>query len=101
MAGPNLLGRRADLEVTGQRIDSQFSVPEAGDFLKRKNADNLMIKALFLIAYAYFTERPEKQKRRLRKRLFCFLNSKLLPIRSLPQMRMGMMMMYIYRQDSS
>lgn len=52
MAGPNLLGRRADLEVTEQRIDSQFSVPEAGDFLKGKNDDNLMIKALFLIAYA-------------------------------------------------
>jgi hypothetical protein len=51
MAGPNVLGRRADLEVTGQRIDSHFSVPETGNFLKGKSAANLMIKALFLIAY--------------------------------------------------
>jgi hypothetical protein len=51
MAGPNLLGRRADLEVTGQRIDSHFSVPETDDFLKGKNVENVKIKSLFLIAY--------------------------------------------------
>jgi hypothetical protein len=47
MAKPNALGRRADLEVTELRIDSQESVPELSDFLKGQNARGESIKALF------------------------------------------------------
>jgi hypothetical protein len=92
MAGPNLLGRRADLEVTGQRIDSHFSVPETDDFLKGKNLENVEIKSLFLIVYEKLVKGPSKQKRRLSERLFCFFLLELLGDRCLPQMRMGMMM---------
>jgi len=51
MAGPNSLGRRADLEETELRIDSQQSVPELKDFLKDKSGLKTAIKALFALSY--------------------------------------------------
>ena len=56
MTGPNLLGRRADLEVTELRIDSHSSVPERHDFLKSKDACHATIKAVFIVCYREMTE---------------------------------------------
>jgi hypothetical protein len=60
MAGPNLLGRRADLEVTELRIDSQLSVPEPGDFLKSKNANRITLRSLFTVLYGRVRKLHEK-----------------------------------------
>src|SRR5690348_15623 len=63
MTGPNLLGRRADWEVTELRIDSQQSLPESGDFLKSWNSDQELIKYLFTYTYGHLIS-PETKKKR-------------------------------------
>src|ERR1700693_1138477 len=53
MAGPNSLGRRADLEETELRIDSQQSVPELTPFLKARRGREGSVKYLVCVIYTY------------------------------------------------
>jgi hypothetical protein len=92
MTGPNLLGRRADLEVTELRIDSQQSVPERVDFLKDKYDGDMKIKALFAFVYRHWVNLQRKEKRRFSERLFCSSTRKSSPRWSPSQIRIGMMM---------
>jgi hypothetical protein len=47
--GPRLLGRRADLEETEQRIDSHKIVPDSRDYLKRQKRCFAQISYLFTL----------------------------------------------------
>src|SRR5690348_6334839 len=66
MAGPNSLGRRADLEVTKLRIDSRFSVAEMAAILKSRDALRSRLTALFSVTYdGYFAAAKMKQGARV------------------------------------
>jgi len=59
MAGPNTWPT-CRLEETEQRIDSQLSVPELGEFLKGKCTPSAPVKTVFALVYGCFVALRKK-----------------------------------------
>jgi hypothetical protein len=61
MAGPNTWPT-CRLEETEQRIDSQLSVPELGEFLKGECTRSAPVKTVFALVYGVLSVRRRNEK---------------------------------------